>query len=426
MVSICSIIGFSSFGISDVWTLAIVACLLVCSALVSGSETAFFSLSPQNVNSLRESNSRSGSAALKLLSMQDELLATILIVNNLVNICIVMLLNAVINTTMVFGGELIEFLFKVVFVTFMLLLFGEIMPKIFASYNALRVVNIMSSPLLVFKRLFNPFSFILIKVGNNIAKHKKSNISIDQLSDAIEITSDQSVEEKKMLSGIIHFVNTEVEAIMKSRLDIVAIDIESDISELRRTIIESGFSRIPVYEDNIDNIKGILYVKDMLPFLFDESKTDWAKLIRKVYFIPERKKINDLLEEFQDAKVHMAIVVDEYGSTLGLVSLEDILEEIVGEISDESDNEHKFYIKIDANTYIFEGKTHISDVIKVLELDEDYFAEVGNNADTIAGVMLEIKRDFLKQGEMIKFENLELTVSKKEGYRIDSVKVVVK
>ncbi|MFI3265724.1 MAG: hemolysin family protein [Rikenellaceae bacterium] len=402
------------------------ACLLVCSALVSGSETAFFSLSPQNVNSLRESNSRSGSAALKLLSMQDELLATILIVNNLVNICIVMLLNAVINTTMVFGGELIEFLFKVVFVTFMLLLFGEIMPKIFASYNALRVVNIMSSPLLVFKRLFNPFSFILIKVGNNIAKHKKSNISIDQLSDAIEITSDQSVEEKKMLSGIIHFVNTEVEAIMKSRLDIVAIDIESDISELRRTIIESGFSRIPVYEDNIDNIKGILYVKDMLPFLFDESKTDWAKLIRKVYFIPERKKINDLLEEFQDAKVHMAIVVDEYGSTLGLVSLEDILEEIVGEISDESDNEHKFYIKIDANTYIFEGKTHISDVIKVLELDEDYFAEVGNNADTIAGVMLEIKRDFLKQGEMIKFENLELTVSKKEGYRIDSVKVVVK
>lgn len=335
MVSICSIIGFSSFGISDVWTLAIVACLLVCSALVSGSETAFFSLSPQNVNSLRESNSRSGSAALKLLSMQDELLATILIVNNLVNICIVMLLNAVINTTMVFGGELIEFLFKVVFVTFMLLLFGEIMPKIFASYNALRVVNIMSSPLLVFKRLFNPFSFILIKVGNNIAKHKKSNISIDQLSDAIEITSDQSVEEKKMLSGIIHFVNTEVEAIMKSRLDIVAIDIESDISELRRTIIESGFSRIPVYEDNIDNIKGILYVKDMLPFLFDESKTDWAKLIRKVYFIPERKKINDLLEEFQDAKVHMAIVVDEYGSTLGLVSLEDILEEIVGEISDE-------------------------------------------------------------------------------------------
>lgn len=426
MFSICSIIEFSSFGISEVWTLIFVGCLLLCSAMVSGSETAFFSLSPQNVNSLRESDARSGQSALKLLSMQDQLLATILIANNLVNILIVMLLNAVIDSSMAFSGEMVEFLFKVVFVTFLLLLFGEIMPKIFASYNALRVVTIMSGPLLFLKAIFTPFSYVLIKLGAKIGGHKKTNISIDQLSDAIEITSDQSVEEKKMLSGIVHFVNTEVDAIMKPRLDIVAIDIESSMAQVRRTIIESGFSRIPVYEDDIDNIKGILYVKDMLPFLFEEVNTDWVKLIRKAYFIPESKKINDLLEEFQEEKVHLAIVVDEYGSTLGLVSLEDILEEIVGEISDESDNEHRSYVKIAADTYIFEGKTHLSDVVKVLDLDEDFFESVKATADTIAGFMLEVKRDFLKVGEVVNFENLELTVVKKEGYRIDSIKIVVK
>lgn len=426
MFSICSIIEFSSFGISEVWTLIFVGCLLLCSAMVSGSETAFFSLSPQNVNSLRESDARSGQSALKLLSMQDQLLATILIANNLVNILIVMLLNAVIDSSMAFSGEMVEFLFKVVFVTFLLLLFGEIMPKIFASYNALRVVTIMSGPLLFLKAIFTPFSYVLIKLGAKIGGHKKTNISIDQLSDAIEITSDQSVEEKKMLSGIVHFVNTEVDAIMKPRLDIVAIDIESSMAQVRRTIIESGFSRIPVYEDDIDNIKGILYVKDMLPFLFEEVNTDWVKLIRKAYFIPESKKINDLLEEFQEEKVHLAIVVDEYGSTLGLVSLEDILEEIVGEISDESDNEHRSYVKIAADTYIFEGKTHLSDVVKVLDLDEDFFESVKATADTIAGFMLEVKRDFLKVGEVVNFENLELTVVKKEGYRIDSIKIIVK
>lgn len=426
MFSICNIIEFSSFGISEVWTLIFVGCLLLCSAMVSGSETAFFSLSPQNVNSLRESDARSGQSALKLLSMQDQLLATILIANNLVNILIVMLLNAVIDSSMAFSGEMVEFLFKVVFVTFLLLLFGEIMPKIFASYNALRVVTIMSGPLLFLKAIFTPFSYVLIKLGAKIGGHKKTNISIDQLSDAIEITSDQSVEEKKMLSGIVHFVNTEVDAIMKPRLDIVAIDIESSMAQVRRTIIESGFSRIPVYEDDIDNIKGILYVKDMLPFLFEEVNTDWVKLIRKAYFIPESKKINDLLEEFQEEKVHLAIVVDEYGSTLGLVSLEDILEEIVGEISDESDNEHRSYVKIAADTYIFEGKTHLSDVVKVLDLDEDFFESVKATADTIAGFMLEVKRDFLKVGEVVNFENLELTVVKKEGYRIDSIKIVVK
>lgn len=426
MFSTLSIIEFQTFGLPEVWSLITVGCLLVCSAMVSGSETAFFSLSPQNVNSLRESGSRAGQSAIKLLSIQDELLATILIANNLINILIVMVLNAIIDHTMLFSGQMIEFLFKIVFVTFMLLLFGEIMPKIFASYNAMKVVKIMSGPLLFLKSLFKPFSFLLMKIGNLIGDQKKTNISIDQLSDAIEITSDQSVEEKRILSGIIHFVNTEVESIMKSRLDIVAIDIKSSMDQVRRTIIGSGFSRIPVYEDDIDNIKGILYVKDMLPFLFDKQKPDWSKLIRKVYFIPERKKINDLLEEFQEAKVHLAIVVDEYGSTLGLVSLEDVLEEIVGEISDESDNEHKFYVKIAEDTYIFEGKSHLSDLIKVLSLDDDFFEKIKGNADTIAGIMLEIKRDFLKEGEMIKYNNLELTVTKKEGYRIDSIKVVIK
>ncbi len=394
--------------------------------MVSGSETAFFSLSPQDINSLRGSGTRTGETAIKMLSLQDELLATILIANNLINILIVLMLNGIINTMMVFSGELIEFIFKVVIVTFILLLFGEIMPKIFASYNPMRVVRVMAEPLRFLQITFRPFSFILIKLGNKIGGQKKNNISIDQLSDAIEITSDQSIEEKKMLSGILHFVNTEVEAIMKPRLDIIAIDINSSISEVRRTIIKSGFSRIPVYEEDIDNIKGILYVKDLLPFMFDQQKSDWKQLIRKAYFIPERKKINDLLEEFQEDKVHLAIIVDEYGSTLGLVSLEDILEEIVGEISDESDNEHKFYTKIDSSTYLFEGKSHLSDVIKVLSLDDNFFDDIKTNADTLAGVLLEIKRDFLKLGELIKFKHLELTVAKKEGYRIDSIKVVIK
>ena len=254
---------------------------------------------------------------------------------------------------------------------------------------------------------------------------KRENISIDELSNAIEMTSGQSAEEKRMLSEIVDFVHTEVVEIMKPRLDIVSLDIEADFDRVRETIVSSGFSRIPVYEESIDHIKGVLYVKDMLSYVSHERDFEWQNLIRKPYFVPEHKKINELLEEFRDSKIHMAIVVDEYGSTMGLLSLEDILEEIVGEISDESDRDQAFYTKLSPNTYLFDGKTHINDFLEVLELDDDYLDAMKGGAETIAGLMLEIRKDFLHRGETLTCRDLVLQVEEMDGRRIDKIKVTV-
>lgn len=372
------------------------------------------------------------SAIVKLLSMQDYLLATVLIVNNLVNICIVILSNGIIDRMVVFSGDPIwEFVIKVVIVTFLLLLFGEIMPKVFAAYNSLKFAQLVAIPLLYLKSLVKPISFVLIKSGNFIndmvAKRKRVNISIDELSNAIEMTENQTDEEKQMLSGIVSFVNTEVEEIMKPRLDVVALDYESDYDHVKDVIIESGFSRIPVYDETLDNIKGILYVKDLLAYISESNDFEWQKFLRKPYFVPEHKKINDLLDEFQSNKVHIAIVVDEYGSTMGLVSLEDILEEIVGEITDESDSdEPSNYTKIDDHMYVFDGKTHMNDFEKVLGVDEEYFAEERGGAETVAGLMLELKRDFVKKGDTFIVRGIKLTVESLEGRRVDKVRVEIK
>lgn len=387
-----------------------------------------FSLSPQDIKLLRDRKSKSDQAILKLLSMEDYMLATILIVNNLVNICIVILSNNIIDSLVEFTSTGWNFAIKTVAVTFILLLFGEIIPKIFASHYPLRFAGIISRPLLVAKSIFKPLSWILVKMGdgmNRRAAQKKSQISMGELSDALEMTSTQSQEEKKMLSGIVEFVNTDVEEIMHPRLDITAINIESGYDEVRKTIIDSGYSRIPVYRDSIDNIEGILYVKDMLPYLSQDDGFEWWKHLRKVYYIPEHKKINDLLEEFQTNKVHMAIVVDEYGSTLGLLSLEDILEEIVGEITDESDKEQDYYTRTGDNTYIFEGKTHICDFLEVVGREDDSFEDIQGQAETIAGLMLEIKHDFLKRGESITAHGIKFTVHTMEGRRIDKIKVEI-
>lgn len=410
---------------------AILLVLLICSAIISGSETAFFSLSPANVNSIKSHDTRSNNAILKLLSMQDYLLATILIFNNLVNICIVILSNRILDTLFTFGGAGIwEFVIKVVLVTFLLLLFGEIMPKIFAAYNSLKFARIVSVPLLTLKSILKPFAYILIHSGNFISESvakKRENISIDQLSNAIEMTENQSEEEKQMLSGIVSFVNTEVEEIMRPRIDVVSLSMSDDFAHVKQVIIESGFSRIPVHDEDIDDIRGILYVKDLLPYITSDEKFEWQKLLRKAYFVPEHKKINDLLEEFQSNKVHVAIVVDEYGSTQGLVSLEDILEEIVGEITDESDQpEPTFYTKIDDNTYIFDGKTHLSDFEKVIGVDDDYFSEQRGDAETVAGLMIEIKRDFLRKSESVTAREVKLTVESLDARRIDKVRVSIK
>ena len=420
---------FHTLAPQDFLLLGGVAVLLCCSALVSASETAFFSLSPHQAEGLRNRPSRSNSAALRLLDKSDYLLSTILIAKNLVNICIVILSNALINSWIDFGGATgLEFAVKMVVVTFLLLLFGEIMPKIFATYNSLRVIGLMAVPLRFLCALFRPVSYLLIRSGSLINRRmaqKKVNISMDELSNAIEMTSDQTVEEKKILSGIVEFVNTEVGEIMRSRVEVVALDETEDFARVKEVIMQSGYSRIPVYEENLDNVRGILYVKDVLPYISAADDFGWTNLCRKPYFVPEHKKINSLLEEFQTQKIHIAIVVDEYGSTLGLISLEDILEEIVGEITDESDIEQQFYTKVAPNTYIFDGKTHLNDLLKVLELDDGYLDNFRGDAETVAGLMLEIRRDFLRQGEVLYCRKLTLTAEAVDGHRIDKVRVAL-
>ena len=401
--------------------------LLFLSAMMSASETSFFSLSPNDIEKLRKKNTSAANAALTHLSQQDYLLATILIGNNLVNICAVVAANSIIDSMVTFAdaGGALEFVVKTVIVTFLLLLFGEIMPKVFATYNAMSFVQFIALPLTVLKNIFKPLSWVLITVSNRINRNSKTNISIDELSSAIEITSTQSIEEQKILSGIVNFVNTEVTEIMKSRLDMVVIDDSYTIEQVQQIIIKSGYSRLPVYHESIDNITGILYVKDLLPHVPADKNFEWQTLCRKPYFVSEYKKINDLMLEFKRDRVHLAIVVDEYGSTLGLVSLEDILEEVVGDISDESDRDENFYTKIDNNTYLFEGKSHVNDVERVLELDENFFEELAPEAETIAGVMLEVRGDFLKQTERVNCHHLTLAAESVNKHQIRQVKITI-
>ncbi len=402
--------------------------LLVVSALVSASETAFFSLTPNDVNTLRKSDDRKSQAALRLLGMQDYLLATILIINNLVNICAVIVANSVIDHLVTFTGKGLEFGVKIVLVTFLLLLFGEIMPKIFASYNALRFARFISLPLLSLRKLLHPFAWVLIRSSSRINETvtvKRVNLSMDELSNALEITTDQTQEEKKILSGIVNFIGTEAVEVMRPRVDVVAIDRETGFEAVCRTVISSGFSRIPVYEESIDHIQGILYVKDLIPHINEGDDFAWQKLCRAPYFVPENKKINDLFVEFQTNKVHFAVVVDEYGSTMGVVSLEDILEEIIGEISDESDINESLYTRIDAHTFLFEGKIHLNDFLKVLGLDDDYLDEVRGEAETVAGVLIEMKHDFLKAGDNFSYGRLSFYVESVDGVRVDKIKVFI-
>ena len=400
-------------------------CLLMVSALVSGAETSFFSLSHNDVRRIRERRSASGEGVFKLLGNVELLLATILVVNNLVNICIVILTSNVIDATFTFLR--FEFLFKSVLVTFLLLLFGEILPKVFAQTVPVRFACFAARPLLVLRWIFYPLSYILVRTSSRISEKAahRSELSLDELADAVDMTQSSSPEEHEMLSGIVNFANTEVQEIMKPRVDITAIEITEGYEHVKRVIIESGFSRIPVYEDEVDNIRGTLYVKDLLPYINHGDDFAWQRLIRKAYFVPEHKKINDLLAEFQSNKVHMAIVVDEYGSTLGLVSLEDIIEEIVGEISDESDTVESFYTRLDAKNYLFDGKTHIGDFERVLELEEDLFSDVKGEAETLAGLMLELRRDFPRKGDSFTTHDIRFTVQEVEGHRIDKILVTL-
>ena len=416
-------IAYNGFSPQIAVLCAVTLGLLCVSALVSGAETSFFSLSHKDIHRLQTRTTASAEAVLHLLTNVDVLLATILVVNNLVNICIVILVSGIIDS--VFTFLRFEFLFKTVLVTFLLLLFGEILPKVLAQTMPVRFAQFAARPLRVLRWIFYPLSYILVRTSSRISEKAahKSEISLDELADAVDMTQSSSPEEHVMLSGIVNFVNTEVQEIMKPRVDITALDATDDYETVKKTIIESGFSRIPVYEEDIDNIRGTLYVKDLLPYINNGSDFAWQQLVRKPYFVPEHKKINDLLADFQNQKIHMAIVVDKYCSTQGLVSLEDIVEEVVGEISDESDKDEVFYTRLDKDTYLFDGKTHIGDFERIVEIAEGTFADVKGRAETLAGLMLELKCDFLKKGDTVTAHGVRFTVEEIEGHRIDKIKV---
>ena len=400
--------------------------LLLLSAMMSSSEVAYFSLTPAELRRIKRGGSVATDSAAKLLDNPDLLLATILVVNNLVNIGTVVLSTQILNTLFNFGSW--SFLFHTVIVTFLLLLFGEVLPKVFAQGSTMRVALMFAQPLMVLRWIAYPLSIALVKTSTVVSDRlaqRSGEISIEDLADAVDMTHTASTQEQRILSGIVNFASREVEQIMRPRMDIVGVEQTMTFSEVKQIITSAGYSRLPVYSDSIDNIKGTLFVKDLIEHANRGDDFGWQSLIREPYIVPMHKQITDLLEDFRHDKVHMAIVVDEYGATQGLVSLEDILEEVVGEISDESDIDESFYERIDNNTYIFDGKTHIVDMLRVLQLDDSLFEDVQGRAETIAGLLLELKRNFLKKGEQITSHSIRFIVTVVEGHRIDKIKVIV-
>lgn len=408
--------------------LLILIILLFCSALISGSEIAFFSLSPAQKDDLEPGKSRRTDSILHLLNMPERLLSTILVANNLVNIAIVILSAWLSNALFDFSGNpVLGFLIQVIAITFLLLLFGEILPKIYATNNAVRFASFMAHPLRFVEKVFRPVSSLLVystRAINKRFRNRGQNISMDDLSDAIDLTSTGSSEEEKILKGIATFGNLEVSEIMKPRMDVDSCDISTPFHQLIREVVETGYSRIPIYEESLDHVKGILYLKDLLPWLREDDSFNWSSLLRPPYFVPENKYIDELLNEFQAEKIHMAIVVDEYGGTSGIVTLEDILEEIVGEITDETDEDERLFSIAKDGSYIFEGKTLLNDFCKVMDIPADDFEKIRGEADTLAGLILEINGEIPKPDEEFQVEELKLKILSADNRRIISVKVI--
>lgn len=400
--------------------------LLFCSAFVSASEVAFFSLESLDVDELRQKESANASKVLKLLEYPQKLLATILISNNFVNVAIIILITYFSTSLFDFSmAPIWGFVIQTIVITFLLLLFGEIMPKVYATQYPMKMALFAASTLLTLEKVLSPFVALLVKssaIMNTDKVKTRNNISMDELSQALELTSDTEEDEKDMLEGIIKFGNIQVADIMRSRVDIVSVEIKSSYKELMRVIVESGYSRIPVFAENHDNIKGLIYSKDLLPHLEKPDNFRWQTLIRPAYFVPESKKIDDLLKEFQETKVHLAIVVDEYGGTSGLVTLEDILEEIVGDISDEYDDEEKLYVKVDDDTYVFEGKILLNDFYKITDIDESVFEKVTEDVETLAGLVLELKGEIPKKGDKVNMGPYEFEVVAVDNRRINKIR----
>jgi len=410
----------------------IVSILLLCfSALISASEVAFFSLDPKTLNELEESENKADRNILRLLKIPQRLLATMLIGNNFLNVAVIFLLTYFTNTILNFdSAPLLGFIFQTIIITFAILLFAEIIPKVYATQFALKTAVYTVPYLSAIEKLFGVFVSFLVNstsfVNNRLAKHNHSNISMDELSHALELTSNNKDEDTEILEGIIKFGNIQVVDIMTSRVDMVIVDIKTNYKKLLEIKIESGYSRIPVYAGTRDNIKGLLYSKDLLPHLDKPANFRWQTLIRPAYYVPETKKIDDLLNEFQTNKVHLAIVVDEYGGTSGLVTLEDILEEIVGDISDEYDNEEVLFTKIDNHTFIFEAKILLNDFFKIAEIEEDDFIKVTEEVETLAGLILELKGDIPTKNERIDYGRYVFEIVAADNRRIKKVKLYIK
>ncbi|HHZ64137.1 MAG TPA: gliding motility-associated protein GldE [Flavobacteriales bacterium] len=427
-------------SVSTFLALTSTALLLLCSGLVSGSEVAFFSLNPADKEELKNSKSRKSKLVSHLLGDPPKLLATILIANNFINVAIIVLSTFItINLFDLSSHPYLGFLIQVVVITFLILLFGEVIPKVYSTRNSLKVSRFMAYPIHFLQQFFTPLSVLLISSTSIIlkrVKQKGTNISVDDLSDVLELASEDQLEEEDILKGIVKFGNTDVKQIMKPRLDVVAFDIETTYDELIVEITDSGYSRIPIYKESFDQITGILYIKDLLPSLklgkngqdipdTQSPLNNWQSLIRPPFFVPENKKIDDLLKEFQEKKIHLAIVVDEYGGTSGIATLEDIIEEIVGDISDEHDEAEIGYTKLDQNTYVFEGKTALNDVYRIMDIDGEKFEDVKGDSDTLAGFVIELVGKIPVKNEKIAFLNFSFTIESADTRRVKQIKVSI-
>jgi putative hemolysin len=422
-----------SFTLSAGIAIVAMVILLICSALMSGSEMAFFSLGPAHLNELRARKSKTDNQILSLLEHPKKLLATILIANNFINIAIVIISTYITQTLFDFSGlELLGFFVQFIIVASLILFIGEIMPKILASQKAMSFAAFMSGPMPFLIKLFHPLSVIMVRSTRFLERRiekKGHNISLDDLNEVIEITStgDTHEQEKNILKGIVKFGDIEVKEVLKSRVDVIAIEESAPFHQVLNQILNSGFSRLPVYKENLDNITGVLYIKDLLPYLNKDINFSWQTLVRPALFIPENKKISDLLIVFKEKKIHLAIVVDEFGGTSGIITLEDIIEEIVGEINDEYDDEPMttFFNKIDESTYIFEAKTSINDFIKIIGCPEDVFDNIHGEFDSLAGLILEITGKIPQRNEKINYKRFQFKIESVDNRRIKQIRVTI-
>ena len=430
MDSDSSFISLSSIDTSLIFGIIGIFILLFCTAMVAAAEVALFSLSPKNLSDLSQKNPSKSVLINQLLSKPKKTLATILVANNFLHISIVILFSFSLDSVFSrIASNVIKFIVEVILVTFLILLFGEVLPKIYASRNNMKFASFIVYPLLFLDKLLSPISLpmraITLFIQEKLGK-QKTNFSVDQLSQALELTStdDTSHDEQKLLEGIISFGNTDTKQVMSPRIDLFALEIEETFAAIFPKIVEKGYSRIPVYRDNIDHIEGVLFVKDLIPHI-SKKEFDWKILLREPFFVPENKKLDDLLKDFQSMKSHLAIVVDEYGGTSGLVSLEDVIEEIVGDISDEFDDENINYSQIDEKNYLFEGKINLKDFYRIIDVDEDSFEIRKGEAETLAGFILEIVGNFPKKGQKIQFENCLFSIEVVDKKRVKQIKVTL-